>query len=86
VTRRVKHLAAGVVFAATATEVLSALQPSISCRILPDSQLCPRRDRAALSRHREFLVKPHHEPDTPVVTIMFFVGFLGLLALEMPNG
>jgi ZIP family zinc transporter len=34
----------------------------------------------------EILVEGHHEPDTPLVTIMFFVGFLGLLALEIPNG
>jgi hypothetical protein len=31
-------------------------------------------------------VKAHREPDTTVVTIMFFVGFLDLLALEIPNG
>jgi ZIP family zinc transporter len=30
----------------------------------------------------ELLVEAHHKPDTPLITSMFFVGFLGLLALE----
>ncbi|MGO4566863.1 hypothetical protein AB4Z52_17685 [Rhizobium sp. 2YAF20] len=54
--------------------------------ILPDSQLCPHLDRALYLVAEEILVEAHHEPDTPVVTIMIFVGFLGLLALEIPNG
>jgi zinc transporter, ZIP family len=34
----------------------------------------------------ELLVEAHHKPDTPLVASMFFVGFLGLLALEIPAG
>jgi ZIP family zinc transporter len=30
----------------------------------------------------ELLVEAHHKPDSPLITSMFFVGFLGLLALE----
>lgn len=59
---------------------------SISCRILPDSQLALAVIALLYLVTEEFLVKAHREPDTTVVTIMFFVGFLGLLLLEMPNG
>lgn len=30
----------------------------------------------------ELLVEAHHKPDSPLITSMFFVGFLGLLAVE----
>jgi ZIP family zinc transporter len=30
----------------------------------------------------ELLVEAHHKPDSPLITSMFFVGFIGLLALE----
>lgn len=30
----------------------------------------------------ELLVEAHHKPDNPLISSMFFVGFLGLLALE----
>jgi hypothetical protein len=44
------------------------------------------RTASRLSGVKPLLVEAHHEPDTPLVTIMFLVGFLGLLALEIPNG
>ena len=34
----------------------------------------------------ELLVEAHEKPDTPVITAMFFVGFLGLLTLEELGG
>lgn len=36
----------------------------------------------------ELLVEAHHKPDSPLITSMFFVGFLGLLAVEqsVPGG
>lgn len=34
----------------------------------------------------ELLVEAHRQPDSSLVTSMFFVGFLGLLALETPIG
>jgi len=34
----------------------------------------------------ELLVEAHERPDTPLVTAMFFVGFLGLLVLEELGG
>ncbi|MDX2275612.1 MAG: transporter [Hyphomonadaceae bacterium] len=30
----------------------------------------------------ELLVEAHHKPDSPLITSMFFIGFLGLLAIE----
>ena len=30
----------------------------------------------------ELLVEAHEQPDSPVITAMFFVGFLGLLMIE----
>jgi ZIP family zinc transporter len=30
----------------------------------------------------ELLVEAHEKPDTPLISSMFFVGFLGLLVLE----
>jgi ZIP family zinc transporter len=34
----------------------------------------------------ELLVEAHNKPDSPLITAMFFVGFLGLLALEAGLG
>ncbi len=34
----------------------------------------------------ELLVEAHEKPDTPIITAMFFVGFLGLLTIEELGG